>query len=187
VKLSEQVSTSNQYLTQLGQNINALKQSMQEQQKKLQEQERAEANAPIDDPEQGFASAYLKYKNGQYESAINLFRSYLRANDRSEKADDAAYWIAECYAAQGKLPEALREYDDAITRYPDGDKIPTIRFRKAVTLLRLERRQEGVDALRVVAEQYPGSQEATAARAELTRLGEPSAGTSPTPRQRSPR
>jgi tol-pal system protein YbgF len=190
VKIAEQLSTNNQNLQQLGQNFNALKQSLQEQQRKLQEQERLDSRPNTDDPEQAFAMAYMKFKNREYDSAINLFRAYLRNFDRNEKSDDAAFWIAESFAAQGRLTEALREYDSAIANYPDGDKIGSLYFKKGVALLRLERRQEGIESLRTVAEQYPNSQDAASARAELARLGEtiaPAGTTSANPRQRPPR
>jgi len=171
-KISEYIAANSQQLSQLSQNVNSLKQSLQEYQRKLQEQESQGAKLNTDDPELAFAQAYLKYKKGEYESAVNLFRAYLRAFGQTEKADDASFWIAESLVAQGKLAEALAEYDGLLAKYHDGDMAPVARFKKGLTLLQMERRQEGIEALKSVITLYPNTRESGLAKAELTRLGE---------------
>src|SRR5499426_554247 len=171
-KISEQIGASNRQVSQLGQNIDSLKQSLQEFQRKLQEQESRNNRPNTDDPEIGFSQAYLKFKEGDYDSAINLFRAYLRTFGQTEKSDDAAFWIAESLAAQGKLAEALAEYDSLLTKYPNGDRVASARLKKGLTLLQMERRQEGVEALKSVVSLHPNTQESETAKAELVRLGE---------------
>jgi tol-pal system protein YbgF len=171
-KISEQIGASNRQVSQLGQNIDSLKQSLQEFQRKLQEQESRNNRPNTDDPEIAFSQAYLKFKEGDYDSAVNLFRAYMRTFGQTEKSDDAAFWIAESLAAQGKLAEALSEYDSLLTKYPNGDRIASARLKKGLTLLQMERRQEGVEALKSVVSLYPNTQESEIAKAELVRLGE---------------
>src|SRR5262245_10296486 len=84
-KLSENISANNQQVSQLNQNVNSLKQSLQEFQRKMREQETQEARLNTDDPELAFGQAYQKYKKGEHESAIALFRSYLRTFGNTEK------------------------------------------------------------------------------------------------------
>jgi len=172
VKISEHISASNQQLSQLSQNVNSLKQSLQEHQRKLREQESQETKPNIDDPELAFAQAYLKYKKGEYEPAISLFRAYLRTFGQTERPDDASFWIAESLAAQGKLAEALAEYESLLAKYPEGDRAASARFKKGLTLLQMERRQEGVEALKAVVSLHPNTRESGLAKAELIRLGE---------------
>jgi len=171
-KISENISTNNQQLSQLSQNVNSLKQTLVEFQRKLREQENQETKLNTDDPELAFAQAYMKYKKGEYESAVTLFRTYLRTFGQTEKSDDASFWIAESLAAQGKLAEASAEYDNLIAKHPDGDRAAGARFKKGLTLLQMERRQEGVEALRSVITLHPNSRESSLAKAELVRLGE---------------
>jgi len=171
-KISEYISANNQQLSQLSQNVNSLKQTLQEYQRKIQEQESQGAKQSMDDPELAFAQAYQKFKKGEYESAVNLFRAYLRTFGQTEKADDASFWIAESLAAQGKLAEALAEYDGLLAKYPDGDRAASARFKKGLTLLQMERRQEGVEALKSVISLHPNTRESGLAKAELARLGE---------------
>jgi tol-pal system protein YbgF len=171
-KISEQIGASNRQVSQLGQNIDSLKQSLQDFQRKLQEQESRNNRPNTDDPEIAFSQAYLKFKEGDYDSAVNLFRAYMRTFGQTEKSDDAAFWIAEGLAAQGKLAEALAEYDGLLTKYPNGDRVASARLKKGLTLLQMERRQEGVEALKSVVSLYPNTQESEIAKAELVRLGE---------------
>src|SRR5215813_1767642 len=171
-KISENISTNNQQLSQLSQNVNSLKQTLVEFQRKLREQENQETKLNTDDPELAFAQAYMKYKKGEYDSAVTLFRTYLRTFGQTEKSDDASFWIAESLAAQGKLAEASAEYDNLIAKYPDGDRAAGARFKKGLTLLQMERRQEGVEALKSVISIHPNTRESGLAKAELARLGE---------------
>ena len=171
-KLSEQMATNNRNTSQLGQNIDSLKQSLQEFQRKLQEQESRNIRPNMDDPEIAFSQAYLKYREGDYDSAINLFRVYLRTFAQTEKSDDAVLLIGESLAAQGRLAEALTEYDSLLAKYPGGDKVSAARLKKGLALLQMERRQEGVEALKSVVSLHPNTQESEMARAELIRLGE---------------
>jgi tol-pal system protein YbgF len=171
-KISEQIATNNRQVSQLGQNIDFLKQSLQEFQRKLQEQESRNTRPNTDDPESAFSQAYLKFRDGDYDSAINFFRAYLKNFGQTEKSDDALFWIAESLAAQGKFAEALTEYDNLLTKYPGGDKVASARLKKGLALLQMERRQEGVEALKSVVSLYPNTQESELAKAELVRLGE---------------
>ena len=171
-KISEYISTNNQQLTQLSQNVNSLKESQQEFQRKLKEQENQDSRPNMDDPELAFAQAYMKYKKGDNESAVTLFRAYLRNFGRTEKSDDASFYIAESLTQQGKLADALAEFDRLLSTYPDGDRAPAARFKKGLTLLQMERRQEGVEALKSVVSLHPNTRESGLAKAELLRLGE---------------
>lgn len=171
-KISEQVSLNNQQTSQMNQQINALRQSLQDYQQKLREREASDTRLDTSDPEMAFAQAYLKYKNREYDAAINLFRSYTSVFSQNERADDAAFWLAESFAAQGRFAEALNEYNNLLAKYPDGGRAAIARLKRGVTLLRLERRQEGVEELKAVISRYPNSLESEMARSELTRLGE---------------
>lgn len=172
IKISEQVSLNSQQTAQLNKNIDSIRQALQEYQKKLQEREVSNSRSYENDPDMAFAQAYLKYRNSEYEGAVNLFRNYLSASGQNEKADDANFLVAESYSGLGRLSEALTEYNNVLAKYPNGDRVAIAHFKKGVTLLRLEKRQEGVDTLKTVISLYPNSRESEMARSELIRLGE---------------
>lgn len=185
-RITEQLSQNNQQSAQIKQQLADLQRAMQQLQTNLESKERNElpnSAAAASDPDYLFATAYTQFNRSNYETAINLFGQYLQANNRSEKADDALFWIAESYFAQGRYNEALRHYEQALSDYPRGDKAPASLLKKGLTLLRLERRDEGTSVLKSLLNQHPNSAEANSAREELRRLGESS---SPSPNTRPP-
>lgn len=180
-KIIDQLSTNEQRFNQVGQQIQSLRQTVEQYQRRLEhertlEKERAEKQAEtvptITSPDQLYAFAYNLYSQGKYDQAIANFRRYLDGFGQTEAADNAIFWIAESLNAQGKTSEALREYERLLADYPRSDKAVSAQFKKAILLLQLERREEGVNTLRVVIAQHPASPEAAQATQELTRLGE---------------
>ncbi len=173
-RLSEQQGATDQKLSQIISQINALKTAMEQQQKQRQEEEKKAENTPprFDSPEQLYAFAYSQYTQGKYDEATANFRRYVEAFGTTEAADNAQFWIADGLFAQMRYADALIEYDKLLSTYPNGDKIISAQYKKGVALLYLERRDEGVAALRTVIATAPSSNEAALARQELQRLGE---------------
>jgi tol-pal system protein YbgF len=180
-KIIDQLSTNEQKFNQVGQQIQGLRQTVEQYQRRLEneraaEKERAEKQADaiptITSPDQLYSFAYNLYSQGKYDQAIANFRRYLDGYGQTEAADNALFWIAESLNAQGKTGEALREYERLLNDYPRSDKAASAQFKKGILLLQLERREEGVNTLRVVIAQHPASPEAAQATQELTRLGE---------------
>lgn len=190
-RLSDQVSQSDKRFDQITSQISALKGLIEQQARQRQEEERKRDTTPprFENPEQLYAFAYTQHTQGKYEEAIANFRRYVEAYGSTEAADNAQFWIGEGYFAQMRYAEALAEYDRLITTYPSGDKVIASQYKKGLSLLFLERREEGVASLRLVIANAPNSPEAALARQELERLGEnpnPPVAPKPTTRPRRP-
>ncbi len=175
-RISDQISRQGQSLNGLSQQLVQLGQSVEQFQKRIEAKEKAETRIDgsffNNNPDGLYAAAYGQYGKGNYEAAIKLFRQYLETYRDSEESDDAIYWIAESLTHTARQSEALNEYNRILAEYPRGDKSLPALLKKGITLLRLERRDEGVSTLKLVISQSPNSQEATLARSELSRLGE---------------
>ncbi len=180
-KIIEQLTASEQKFNQLGQQVQGLRGTVEQYQRRIEsvndeqrerEKKQADAVPTITSPEQLYSFAYNQFSQGKYDQAIVNFRRYLDGYGQTEAADNAHFWIAESLNAQGKAAEALREYERLLIDYPRTDRAASATFKKGVLLLQLERREEGVNALRVVIAQFPAAPEATQASQELTRLGE---------------
>ena len=190
-KLASQQAATDRKLEQIAGQINGLKGYLEQQAKQHQEEEKkAATTAPrFDNPEQLYAFAYTQFTQGKYDEAIANFRRYVEAYGTTEAADNAQFWIADGLFAQMRYAEALAEYDKLLTTYPSGDKVVTGQFKKGLSLLYLERREEGVAALRGVISMAPNSNEAAQAKQELERLGEspnaPAGKTAAKPRPRA--
>ena len=73
-------------------------------------------------PEALYRSAYEDYMRGNYDLAADGFAEYLRRYPNTELADNALYWIGECFDAQEKSQEALDTFTLVLEDYPNSDK-----------------------------------------------------------------
>ena len=173
-RLSEQASQTDRRLDQIAGQINALKGVIEQQAKQRQEEDKKKDTTPprFENPEQLYAFAYTQYTQGKFDEAIANFRRYVEAYGTTEAADNAQFWIGEGLFAQMRYADALTEYERLLSAYPNGDKVTASQFKKGLSLLYLERREEGVANLRLVITNAPNATEAAQARQELERLGE---------------
>jgi tol-pal system protein YbgF len=180
-KIIEQLAGNEQKFNQLGQQIQSLRGSVDQFQRRLdsdkeeqkeRDRKQADATPTITSPEQLYSFAYNQFSQGKYEQAIANFKRYLDGYSQTEAADNALFWIAESLNAQGKSGESLKEYERLLTMFPRSDRTASAHFKRGMLLLQLERRDEGVTSLRNVITQFPASPEAAQAAQELTRLGE---------------
>jgi len=86
-------------------------------------------------------------------------------------ADNAAYWIGECYYRQQRYADAIREFDSVVEQYPNSDKVASAVLRKGYAHLQLGEQSKGVVQLQNVIRRYPKSDEANLARQQLKSLG----------------
>jgi len=118
-------------------------------------------------PDQLFAAAYGDYSRGNYDLAISEFRQYVETYPSSEMADNAQYWIGECYYSKKLLNEAIAEFDKVSLLFPKGDKVPGARFKKGVTLIEQGQLDAGRAELTALIKLFPRSSEAVLARQQL--------------------
>ena len=126
---------------------------------------------PAADPEQTYQAAYRDYTRGNYDLAIEGFRDYVDNNPKSDKADNAAYWIGESLFSQKKYRDAIEQFDNVVTKYPKSDKVPGALLKKGYAYIALGERAQGIVQLQYVVHEHPKSQEATLARQRLKQLG----------------
>jgi tol-pal system protein YbgF len=122
-------------------------------------------------PEELYRSAYEDYLRGNYDLAAQGFREYLKRWGQTELADNALYWIGECYDAQGKSQEALDTFSQVLQQYPTSDKAAASQLKKGLIYLKQGDQGQGVLNLQYVVYEHPGSKEADLAREKLRSLG----------------
>ena len=118
-------------------------------------------------PDQLFAAAYGDYSRGNYDLAISEFRQYVETYPSSEMADNAQYWIGECYYSKKLLNEAIAEFDKVSLLFAKGDKVPAARFKKALVLMELGQTDSARAEFTAITRLYPRSNEAVLARQQL--------------------
>jgi tol-pal system protein YbgF len=114
-----------------------------------------------------YDQAYKDLTRGNYSLALIGFRDFLQRSPASDLADNAQYWIGECFYAQRDYSPAVTEFLKVEEAYPRGDKVPAALLKIGFSFLQLEDRASARRYLNQVVEQYPNSEEAVSARNKL--------------------
>ena len=135
----------------------------------------APAGAPATGPNPNalYTSAYADFSKGNYALAIQGFEEYAQKYPDTELADNAMYWIGECQFSQGSYKPAVDAFDAMLEKYPKSDKAAAANLKKALAFVQLNKIGEGIEQLRYVTANYPGTDEARIASDRLQSLGKP--------------
>ncbi len=124
-------------------------------------------------PQKIWDTAQSDYWAGQYDLAILGWEDYIKSFPKSDKADDAQVSICTAYVQDGKPDKAVAACDMAIRMYPTGDKIPEAYYRKGLALSNLRDIAGARATWEELMKKFPDSQEATLAKQGLERLKRP--------------
>jgi tol-pal system protein YbgF len=132
----------------------------------------AAAAAPVGmSPNRLFELAQADYAGGQWAIAINGFETYLRTFPKTDKADDAQFFIGEAYQLDGKFKEAVAAYDKVITDYPNGDTVPNAYYKRGLAYSRLGQNDKARESFETVIRDFPNAEASRLAKQILDRLG----------------
>jgi tol-pal system protein YbgF len=110
-----------------------------------------------------------------YALAISEFAQFIEYFPKDNLADNAAYWIGECYYAQKDFPQAIAAFQRVLTEYPEGDKVPAAMLKLGYAYLETKDRAKGQQQLRDLVKRYPDSEEARLAKERLGAGAKPGA------------
>jgi tol-pal system protein YbgF len=107
------------------------------------------------------------YKEGKYEEAATGFKNFTEKYPQSDLADNAQFWIGECYMALKQYEQAILAYQKVIKKYPKGNKVPNAMLRQALAFYEIKDKTSSQLLLKRIIKKYPGSSEAKIAKAKL--------------------
>ncbi|UCE84616.1 MAG: tetratricopeptide repeat protein [Deltaproteobacteria bacterium] len=120
-----------------------------------------------------YREAFESARSGEPEDCIERFREFLQTYGSSNLADDAAYWMADCYFQKGDYRAAVLRFNDVVEGFPKGNKAADALYRQGEALLRMGpgyATAAGTAFERVI-EEYPDSERVAEARQQLQVLG----------------
>lgn len=126
--------------------------------------------APGMSPQRLFSTALADFTAGQWTLCVDGFNTYLRSFARTDNADDAQWYIGDCYYSDGKFAEAIDAYNRVITVYPKGDRVPDAYYKMGLALAATKQPDRAREAYENLLKLYPDSELAGLAKQRLAAM-----------------
>ena len=130
----------------------------------------SEHAAPAAEPLALYKNAYDDLRAGRHEAAERGFREFVHRYPHHDYADNAQYWLGECFYDQKRYDKAAPEFRAVLTRWPTGNKAPDAMLKLGFSLLALGDLDKGGKVLREVPATYPRTEAARLASERLAQL-----------------
>ncbi len=128
--------------------------------------------APSPSPVSGPEKLYHKARNLLLENspseALVLFRDFLEAYPDHSLADNAMYWMGECYYSMKLFKNAAQTFQKLVRQYPKGLKVPDAILKTGYSYLSLKDMNRAHHYLKQVVTQFPFSDAAEKAQQKLS-------------------
>jgi tol-pal system protein YbgF len=125
---------------------------------------------PVSEEKRRYDLILAEYQKGNYQEALSGFTSFLEKYPTSKLADNAQFWIGECYLSLKQYEQAILAYQEVIKKYPTGNKVANAMLRQAVAFYELKDTLSARLLLKKIIREYPNSSEAKIARTRLNSL-----------------
>ena len=110
-------------------------------------------------------------RQGNCNQAVPKLRDCIRKNPKSDLADNAQYWIGNCYYTQRDYNRAIIELNEVLLKYPKGDKVPAALLMLADAFADSGDKIDARLILQKLISDHPKSEEADRGRQKLQALG----------------
>jgi tol-pal system protein YbgF len=118
-----------------------------------------------------YQSALVHLRAGRHEDAATGFRAFVAAHPQHDLADNAQYWLGECYYDRKDYSTALREFRRVAADFPSGNKVPDALLKLGLAYLALGSDKPGRETLADLARRFPQHPATALAEAKLAELG----------------
>ncbi len=169
-ELSHKVSTLEGSITESQQQLSMINAKTQEIKKQWDEKARSDSLAQsLQNAEMNklFQLAHEDFMARRYDLAASGFRDFKVQHPEAPLAEDATYWIAECYYAQGNDTKAEDAYKDYLKEYPEGKKTCPVLYKLGMIYARQDKTKRSTLVWKKLVEQCPDSEEASAVRNKI--------------------
>lgn len=126
--------------------------------------------APDLSPREVYDMAYSDFRKGNFLLAIEGFFIYLEQFPDSPLADNAKYWIGECYFSQEKYSEAIDHFNELFINFPQSDTLPAAYLKKGLSLIELNKKEEALSVFKLLITKYPLEDEARIAQEKIKEM-----------------
>lgn len=114
---------------------------------------------------------YTKARNvlieGDYKKAADLFSEFIKKYPNDSLADNAVYWLGECYYSLADYKQAISIFKSLDIQYPKSEKIPDALLKTGYSYLSMDDTNRAHHYLTQVLKKYPFSSAAEKAQEKL--------------------
>jgi tol-pal system protein YbgF len=117
-----------------------------------------------------YRQAKQAFDQGDSDAARNKFQELIERFPKSERADNAQFWIGEIYYREKWYEKAILEYQKVIENYPKGNKVPASLLKQGFAFFNLDDKANSRLILQELIKKYPKTNEAKIAKEKLNDL-----------------
>jgi tol-pal system protein YbgF len=116
-----------------------------------------------------YNGAYADMVKERFDMAINGYKSYIASCPNTALADNAQYWIGECYLSKKTYDQAQKAFEIMLEQYPSSEKTAAAKLKLGRALYEQRQKSKARAYFEDVIKNYPGTDEAQEATEMLGR------------------
>lgn len=128
------------------------------------------APVPAERAEDLYKIGMVRFEEGDNAKARERFQALVSRFPESNLADNAQFWVGECYFREGNFKQAILEYEKVISQYPKSSKVPAALFKQGMAFEKLGDLESARYLYDKVTKDYPESEQARMAEVRLRNI-----------------
>jgi tol-pal system protein YbgF len=121
-------------------------------------------------PAELYKNALNDYTEGNYDLAIEGFRSYITLYPKTSLLPNAYYWLGESFYRRKNHDLAIKQFELFLKGYPNNPKVASAMLKQGYAYLEMGDASRGRTVLTRLVKRFPKSQEARSAKDRLSQV-----------------
>lgn len=117
-----------------------------------------------------YDEAFITFRQSEYKAAATAFGAFLSDCGQHELAENAEYWIGECYYSMEKHSDAIAQFEKLLKDYRDSANLGRALYKIARSHEELGHKKDARKYFQQLVDDYPGTLEAQQASERLKDL-----------------
>ncbi|MDZ4722807.1 MAG: tol-pal system protein YbgF [candidate division Zixibacteria bacterium] len=117
-----------------------------------------------------YDDAFVLVRKGEYNSAIEGFRNFLRDCTNHQNTENAYYWIGECFYSTEKYNEAVTEFEYLLANFKNSANIGRTLYKLGRSQQEIGNKDEAKKQYQRLVKDFSGTLEAEQAKERLKDL-----------------
>lgn len=122
------------------------------------------------DCQNSYDNAFILVRRGDYELAVAGFQRYLADCPKHSSAENANYWIGECYYSLEKYTEAIAQFESLLKEYKASANTSRALYKLGRSQQELGKRAEARKVFQRIIDEFPNTLEAEQSKERLKEL-----------------